>query len=1004
MLGKNESKGFNRDKADAMNGGIVSKEELLNKIDELKQKITNKEELGIFIDQIFEGYKNIEEYKIIKDTGIENIVDQVLKNRKRNLLNDMDMEDIQNMSKKSKEKIYKQILDIGIDRYKESIEDIMQDFPIDINGINLIVKDYCLNDYNINDNVEGGNIQISDTNVRFYIRKICRLKEKGLINSENEAIVKKMIIENVSFLESYDIEDILKTKTPNQLETEYEEKMVQKNQKINLCVELGLKDIESKYLRSVPIEYLNILKEHKDMFYGKPEFVTSFRGESGEKSLYSAIKNLNTFDFEFIKKAGFDNPHTMRNYDLIKQKLPVLDTKDVEAFIKIYKTHYTGDKQENINFSRFYHTFIESEIYKTTFKIAKEVGNENFCGLFEFIAKDGPYKESNRCKKLNSIDKNNIIQFVYENIAIKQPRLLCSKIKLNWGENQQKVIDFLNTIGESNLEKMFIYRFTTEKDNRGSTKITENKTDQLLKIINSMDKKAFVDFTFNEVIKKNPNELIIKNIDLEWSPEQKIIIDNMKKFGEKYITEIYIPSNNETKENILKVLLENDVKKITDIAFNTSILAKPEVLFSGDVNLDRSSEQKNIIENFKKISEKYINRIYKNLGIEEKREFVELLRSNDQNKIRDFVFDSTIESNPKLLFSNDIQLEWTQEQSFQIKLAKKIFDSPSQQLQAIRLQVIQMAIKDKNPEKIVDDIIGAYERNNLPEFAKLFKVVQIFISSPEAMRKKIEGKNGNEMNSVRDGNEIKSFYDNSKYPNLTEKQRYELAMTKIYETLLKTYINSNNKNLKDYMQVMSEGESLLQKAEKDGIDKLELKQKQDLYNWLLKLDTLRQNRSATDTMQSQLLGDKAISDFSEGKLTELYQKIKTQMNNDLGRRKELGNEITILQVLEIMFLRPAGFRSSKQVIEYMETIKQNQTDQTIVNYNNATEINGEKYFVLEEGMYIHGIGGGEGKIPRYIREIFQGGSKPKELLGQSGKLEGDLTQLDSDSSKIKSIP
>lgn len=407
----------------------------------------------------------------------------------------------------------------------------------------------------------------------------------------------------------------------------------------------------------------------------------------------------------------------------------------------------------------------------------------------------------------------------------------------------------------------------------------------------------------------------------------------------------------------------------------------------------------------------------------DKKSFLALVLAGTKSDVHNYVFNEVFEYSelPTSIFHFDCSSFLVGEGSFSSmslsrenkekhRLFKKVYSSPSQALQAIARNVVSLAVEEVNADEIVESIMVVYERNNLPDFAKLFKVVQIFLWTPEALEAKIFNQMewlktiGTDFDAVWNGNEIKEFYINPKYENLSLRRKYDLAMKKIYEIFLKTYINSNNENLKEYMEFMYDWEWILKEYEEWEADMMEERDLVKLYAWLNKLNVLYSNKDAGIQIGEEIdarMGEFEKKSVSKEEVLELYEIIK----NKLKLTKKNGSSRTITKRMELMFLSPAGFSSYEDVLKYMQKIKVDQAEKTVNTFNEGIEWkDGHRVVEVQKGMYIHSCGGQNGKLPRYMWEIFQTWSKPKEFLGDGAKLHGDLTQLDSDTSLIDKLP
>jgi len=286
-----------------------------------------------------------------------------------------------------------------------------------------------------------------------------------------------------------------------------------------------------------------------------------------------------------------------------------------------------------------------------------------------------------------------------------------------------------------------------------------------------------------------------------------------------------------------------------------------------------------------------------------------------------------------------------------IMLMQKVDQSPSQEIQHLKNQLLAELADAEDPEKAFKEIEDIFIKNNLPIAGKVYKVFQVMYP-PEKMEQALISLNLS--------------------PVLTQ-SRAKARYYTVYRDLLKTHIQTGNQSLKNYLEVLHSGQHILDRADQNGIDSLEELEKKELGAFLAKMETLFAN---------SLLGKRCDRTIDSSKpLEERYAVL----------REELGcaQDQPIAARISELFLKPIGMRSAEQVLEAMAQSKEQANARSRAMAHNAQDNKLE----IEPGDLLKGVN------PHYIEDILQNGSVAKEYLGASAV--SDQTPFDTDLSLVE---
>lgn len=282
-----------------------------------------------------------------------------------------------------------------------------------------------------------------------------------------------------------------------------------------------------------------------------------------------------------------------------------------------------------------------------------------------------------------------------------------------------------------------------------------------------------------------------------------------------------------------------------------------------------------------------------------------------------------------------------------LSILEQVEASSSKEIQRVKNELIPQILQSEDPEESYRRIKDIFIRNNLPLVGKVFRIFQT-LHPAERFRIKLE--------------------NNRLSPCLREagsRRRYKI----VYEDLLKVHIESGNRNLQEYLEVIANGEKLLYRFEQG--EELSVKEQGMLNNFFAQLRTL--------FLASQLSKrEESPSGLTDG--GNQYDSLRRNLQVQEGQK--------ISERLSEMFLEPLGYTSFEEVLRHMQEKKREAHKRRLALYQEIRE----SELVLQEGNFIKGVDS------LYIDNILQNGSVAKEYLGEDSS--SDVTPFDTDLAKV----
>ena len=284
--------------------------------------------------------------------------------------------------------------------------------------------------------------------------------------------------------------------------------------------------------------------------------------------------------------------------------------------------------------------------------------------------------------------------------------------------------------------------------------------------------------------------------------------------------------------------------------------------------------------------------------------------------------------------------------------------SNSSELQKICLPIALQIYNfpEEERENVQLEIKNIFEANNLPNFVKNYLVFRY-------MHPVLLGEN---QNILRDSSNLEHI---PSLQGISPKQKGKI----IFTDLLKINIESNNRNLREYITKIEKGNKLFEEILQGNLnlDKEVPKEKKE---------SLEQYCEILNSIYCQISGKKRTNSPN---LQQNVNKLCSLFNIDEhGGIEELPNKIVKT------FGKPLGITTLQQVKEKMNSIVEQTTEE---NKKNA-----RIGITLEEGDLAKGIGN-----TSYIHSMFQNGIVAKDYLG--GDANSDGTPGDTDVELITSV-
>ena len=293
-----------------------------------------------------------------------------------------------------------------------------------------------------------------------------------------------------------------------------------------------------------------------------------------------------------------------------------------------------------------------------------------------------------------------------------------------------------------------------------------------------------------------------------------------------------------------------------------------------------------------------------------------------------------------------------------IQVLKLLSQSPSQEIKRIANQLMMSIIESEDPLGSWQKIEAIFIKNNLPLVGKIFKIFQTLHSSEK-------------MTEILVGNPTLSPY----------LQRASLRRREytIFSDLLKVHIESGNRSLRQYLEVLKEGESFFEVLEEQEEKEMSPSDQKRLQAYIAKLNTVFLE-SQMGTVSFQVSTPEVVK---VSQMREVYRSLRRSLGVATGQ--------SVSDRVVETFASRLGYKSLGEVLVAMHDKKQKAHERGLRYVHDAKD--GQLQF--SEGDILKGVD------QQYIASILQNGSVAKEYLGASSGQ--DATPYDTDVAIIKGV-
>jgi len=302
-----------------------------------------------------------------------------------------------------------------------------------------------------------------------------------------------------------------------------------------------------------------------------------------------------------------------------------------------------------------------------------------------------------------------------------------------------------------------------------------------------------------------------------------------------------------------------------------------------------------------------------------------------------------------------------QDEKVVLQLFNEIKDSPSLVLKKVRDQIVPLIMQSPEPMAALAEIQTLFERNNLPDFAKNFRIFEILYTTKDStgdslLKSKISANSG-------------------RVSPVLEQSGERRRVDTLYRDDLRIAVRSNDPSLHSYLELIVEGQAVIDKVIDLGPSALSQQEQSQLEQVLNRLDRLYSN---------SLLGRMDAKDNTGGQTADLAERVN-QVRQDLRVREGQSFSGRIAE----MFTLPLGYGSLEEVLDEMNQVKTRAHKRNL--YENPVVQEGK--IVIQEGDLLKGM------TPKALGYVLAGGAVSMEFIGVDAG--SDETPFDSDVSYVR---
>ena len=131
-----------------------------------------------------------------------------------------------------------------------------------------------------------------------------------------------------------------------------------------------------------------------------------------------------------------------------------------------------------------------------------------------------------------------------------------------------------------------------------------------------------------------------------------------------------------------------------------------------------------------------------------------------------------------------------------LELMVRITDSPSQEIQKLKDQLVSQLLTMTDPEAALEKVESIFIRNNLPTMGKVYEIFGTLHPPKEI--------NGKYFSPIL-----------TSLGSLTEKRNQTLFYNTIYRDLMKIHVRSDNQSLRSFLTIIKDNQALLERVERN---------------------------------------------------------------------------------------------------------------------------------------------------------------------------------------------
>ena len=336
------------------------------------------------------------------------------------------------------------------------------------------------------------------------------------------------------------------------------------------------------------------------------------------------------------------------------------------------------------------------------------------------------------------------------------------------------------------------------------------------------------------------------------------------------------------------------------------------------------------------------------------------LEEKDLNAFREFGFGrNTLRySDLELIWNTLINIE-IQKQKNAILVLDRVSSSNSGELRRVRVPMTLQILRGENEEynELLNKIEEIYLTNNIPTVGKLYLVFQEL--HPNFL--------GEESNQMEDDS-----YANIPSLNVMNKDERKHI---IFSDLLMCSLESNNRNIRDYLDTIEQGNILYEQILSGELNLDELDSKDE------KIEILSKYRDILNALYNVT---------SKGKRKGNFRTTSENLENNLKELDALFGEDLIEMNLPDRIIRTFAFGTGIRTLEQAKNIIEKTRENA---HNRNVQVAKKGKIELKPGDYVKGI-----QDTEYFSSMLQRGILAKDFLGENATY--DATPLDTDVRKI----